>query len=308
MKAESLSFNLQHPTSEDLDRVFDFMIESDIAEFGEADSDKGDLTDQWEETDLSTNAWIATNNAGELTGYALLSDEFSGRHYIDLYLHAGRSPQGLAEALLDQILERFMGYINSGSSSAKSVLTAYANGLNPGIRAAYESRGFTVEKFHYRMQMDFTTPYPAPVWPAGFELAAITPADEKDLFNLIISTFDWQGMEPLTFEDWHKNVFRNGRYDPELFIMLHKEGRLVGAAICYDDESRIWLKELAVSKDLQGQGVGSLLLKQVFALAGEKSIPTVALGVVSLNPKAYAFYEHSGMIRTREFVQYHRKA
>lgn len=307
MKADSLSFNVQHPTPEDLDRVFNFMIECDIADLGEADSDKDDLTDLWSEVDLAADAWIASNAEGELTGYALLSGEFSGRRYLDLYLHAGRSPQGLAEALLDQAVERFTTLIKSGSSAADCILTTYTNGLTAGNRSAFESRGFAVEKFHYRIQMDFTSPYPAPVWPVGLELTAITPADEHDLYNLIVAAFDWQGAEPLTFEEWHKFVFRGGRYDPELFLMLHKEGRLAGAAICYDEETRIWLKELAVSKELQGQGIGSLLLKQVFALAGQRGIRTVALGVVSLNPKAMDFYVRSGMTRTREFVQYHRK-
>ncbi|MRR31597.1 GNAT family N-acetyltransferase, partial [bacterium] len=239
---------------------------------------------------------------------ALLSDESNDRRSLDLYLHAGRSPQGLAEALLDLAVERFIALVNSGASRPDCILTAFSNGLNPGMRAAYESRGLTIEKFHYRMQMDFTEPFPAPEWPAGFTLAPITPADEHPLHDLITAAFDWQGVQPLSFEDWHKQIFRGGRYDPELFLMLHHEGKLVGAAICYDEESRIWLKELAVSKELQGQGIGSLLLKQVFALAGQKDIPTVALGVVSLNPKAVEFYERSGMSRTREFVQYHRKA
>lgn len=308
MKADSISFNLQHPVHDDLDRVFNFMIDSDIAEFGEADSDKDDLADQWSETDLGTDAWIASNEAGDLTGYALLSDEFNGRCYLDLYIHAHRSPGGLAEALLDQAVERFAALVNTGASGKDCILTAYANGLNPCICAAYESHGFKVEKFHYRMQMDFTAPYPEPDWPAGFTLAPVTSADERDLHDLITDAFDWQGVQPLSFEDWYKQIFRGGRYDPEKFLMLRREGNLVGAAICYDEGSRIWLKELAVSKELRGQGIGSLLLKQVFALAGQRGIPTVALGVVSLNPKAVGFYERSGMSRTREFVQYHRKA
>lgn len=308
MKADSLTFNIQHPVSDDLERVFNFMLECDIAEFGEADSDKGDLMDQWSEADLTANAWIASNKAGDLIGYALLSNEFNGRRYLDLFLHIKRSPQGLAETLLDQALERFTAIIKTGSSAPDCILTTYANALNTGIRAVYESRGFAVEKFYYRMQMDFTTPYPAPEWPVGFALAPVTPADERALHTLITNAFDWQGVQPLSFEDWHKQIFRGGRYESELFLMLHQAGKLVGAAICYDDGPRIWLKELAVSKELQGQGIGSLLLKQVFALAGQRGIPTVALGVVSLNPKAVDFYERSGMLRTREFVQYHRLA
>ena len=308
MKADSLPFNIQYPTPDDLERVFNFMIESDIAEFGEADSDKDDLADQWSETDLAANAWIASDQAGDLTGYALLSEEFNGRRYLDLYLHPTRSPKGLADALLEQAVGRFGALVTSGASEPQCILTAYANGLNAGIRAAYESHGFSIEKFHYRMQMDFTEPYPVPVWPGGYTLSPVTTADERPLHNLIMTAFDWEGVQPIPYEEWHKQIFRGGRYDPEMFLMLRKDGSLVGAAICYDEGSRIWLKELAVSKELRGQGIGSLLLKQVFALAGQRGVPTVSLGVVSNNPKAYAFYEHSGMTRTREFVQYHRKA
>lgn len=300
-------FVIQHPISEDLERVFNFMIACDIAEYGEPDSDIDDLSDQWSETDLTQDAWISIDHEGNLIGYTLLSDEINSRRYLDLYTNSSSTPREAIEALLDLAVERFRTLVDTDNKDTVS-LTLYANGLNISNRQVIESRGFEVEKYHYRMQMDFQAPYPAPAWPADYTLSSFTVQDERELFDLIVNAFDWEGVKLFTFEDWHKTIFRGGRFDPELFVMVRHSGRLVGAAICYDEESRIWLKELAVSKELQGQGIGSLLLKQVFALAGKRGIPTVALGVVSTNKKASEFYERSGMTRTREFVQYYRKA
>ena len=308
MKAEIQQFNIQHPTGDDLQRVIQFMIDCDIAEFGEADTDADDVADQWEETDLSTDVWIASDTEGQLIGYALLSIEMNNRRYIDLYTHQGRSPKGLADVLIEQMVERFNTHVSSGSSTADCLLTAYANGLNKINCSAYDAHGFEIEKFHYRMQMDFEAEQPAPEWPQGVALSAFTEADERPLFDLIIETFDWMGVPPFTFDVWQKQMFRGGRFDPELFIMLKKDGVLSGAALCYNEEFRLWLKELAISKRLQGTGLGTKLLKQVFCEAQKRAVPTVALGVVSQNPKAYAFYEHAGMTRTREFVQYKRPA
>ncbi|MBA4383824.1 MAG: hypothetical protein C0410_03745 [Anaerolinea sp.] len=308
MKADSLPFNLQHPTPEDLDRVFEFLIAFDIAEYGEEDSDKDDLTDQWSEADLANDAWISQDDEGRLTGYAILSEEYDHKRFLDVYALPLITPKALTETLYELGVERFQTLIKEGKSAANCTLTTFANGYNEAMCAVIQAHGFAVEKYHYRMQINFTEPFASPAFPSEYTLSKFTQGDEKELYELIISTFDWQGAHILPFEDWSKDIFRNGRFDPELFIMLRRDQKLVGAAICYDEESRIWLKELAVSKDLQGKGIGSLLLKQVFALAGQKSIPTVSLGVAAANEKAGAFYQRNGMSCTRKFVQFQRPA
>lgn len=297
-------FTIQHPVMDDLERVHAFSLACDIAEYGEPDSDIDDLSDAWKESDLSSDAWLALDPAGEINGYTLLTRDSASKCTLDFYTNPETCPDGLPETLLDLGIERFKNLISTGEIELGGRLTLYSNGKNAGMCALIESRAFQSVMFHYRMQIDFGESYAAPAWPEGFVLSQFSESDEEDLYGLITEAFDWPGHEMPPFETWKKFIFRGGRFDPELFILVRMEGKLVGAAITYDEETRGWLKQLAVSKSMQGKGLGSLLLKQVFNLYSRKGIPTVALGVASTNRKACEFYERSGMYRSREFVQY----
>ena len=305
MKDSFQQFNLKHPSETDVNLVFNFMNACDISEYGEADSDLDELSDQWQEVPLDENVWISLDDVGDINGYALLSEQVEESRFLDLYTHRVNSPSGLEETLIDLTLNRFKALLDEGESTPDCDLTTFASGINTKNRAALESRGFQIQKFHYRMQLDFTSPLQVPDWPAEFSISSFVPGEEKELYDLIASTFDWQGVQLGSFETWCKQVFRGGRYDPDLFMMVRQAGDLVGAAICYDEETRGWVKEIAVSKKMQGKGLGSLLLQHVFSVFQNNGLPTVALAVASANEKAYAFYERCGMTRTREFVQYH---
>lgn len=298
---KSNQFHIQHPNKNDLERVFQFMLACDIADFGAPDSDLGDLTDQWDEADLTTDAWISLDVNNELNGYALFSISSDTRCDLDTYVNSKTSPQELWAAFFDLAIAR-------GKEAAPNTsLVTYVNGRNTYACETAESCGFLVEKYHYRMQIDFSEPYPAPVWPSQYRLATYTEAAEMELFNLIVSAFDWEGVQPFDHPTWKKQVFRNGRINPDDFILVWYKEKLVAAALCYNEGDLVWLKELAVSKEVQGKGLGSLLLKNVFNKFSREGVSTVALGVVSTNPKAAAFYERNGMTRTREFVQFNRK-
>ncbi len=53
-----------HPQKTDLDRVFQFMTDCDIEEYGECDSSREDLEGQWDDIDLMRDAWIACDDDG----------------------------------------------------------------------------------------------------------------------------------------------------------------------------------------------------------------------------------------------------
>lgn len=285
----------------DLNRIFNFMLACDVAEFGAPDSDLGDLTDQWNEADLSKDAWISTNENGEVDGYALFSVTTNSRCDLDTYIHPNNSPFAQRGYFFDQAISRFQEAASEGSN-----LVTYINAHNKIACEEAERHGFVVKKYHARMQMDFSEPYPEPQWPAGYQLLPYTEDAEMELFNLIINAFDWEGVQPFDHATWKKQVFRGGRINPEDFMLLRCEGKLAAAALCYNEDNMVWLKELAVSKEFQGKGLGSLMLKHVFSKYSRMGIPTVALGVVSTNPKATEFYKHSGMTETRLFAQYER--
>ncbi len=299
-----MTTSILHPTRDDLQRVFDFMLACDVAEYGAPDSDLGDLTAQWDEADLSRDAWISLDPAGALNGYALFSVTSAQRCDLDTYIFKPENPQELWQALYDLALVRFHEAIAKAECQPGAKLVTYVNAANgAAVRNAGEY-GFKDTKHHFRMQIDFEAPYPAPEIPAGCQVGTYTEDAEEELFNLIVSTFDWEGSVDFDREIWKKQVFRGGRADLKDFFLLRRDGRLVGAALCYDEGDLIWLKELAVTKSDQGTGLGSFMLRHVFSTYSQRGAHTVALGVVSTNPKAAAFYERTGMRRTREFVQF----
>lgn len=288
-----------HPGADDFTRVLNFMRACDVAEFGEPDTDEGDTADQWQEADLQKDAWLAGTPAGDLCGYAILNSAGSRGLTFDMYTLSDATGLIVRDTLVDLVLERA-----KEMAVAPTTLTTYVSGFNPANRECMESRGFQVHTIHYRMQIDFPAPLPAIHWPAEYSLHCVTEQDEPELYTLINTAFDWPGRSPVTFDDWKKHLFRDGRYDPNYFFLVRKEGRLVAAALSYNEDSLGWVRQLAVAKDLQGKGLGSRLLRHVFSVYSQQGARSVALGVELQNEKAAAFYDHLGMRRSREFLEY----
>jgi ribosomal protein S18 acetylase RimI-like enzyme len=81
------------------------------------------------------------------------------------------------------------------------------------------------------------------------------------------------------------------------------DGSLVGVARCLSDGAWIaYLAELAVSRSVQGQSVGKLLLRAVRDELG----PRVTLVLASV-PEAVGFYEKVGMPRMADVFCYKRE-
>lgn len=291
---------LEHPIIDEIKDVFDFMCANDIAEYGEPDSDFGDLEDEWKETDLKRDVWILKEN-GRICGYSLVSGE-GDRFHMDLYAHNDHTPAGWIDRLIEPALERVKE--KKGNNPDKVRLTVYSCNVNRGVGEALRRYGFSVHTWHYRMQVDFSGPMEAVEWPQDFCIGPYTPDAEEELYNLIKSTFDWQEHEMPPIEDWRKHLFRGGRFDPDYFVLVRKDGKLVGAALSYNEGPWGWIRQLAVSKDLQGQGFGSKLLRHMFHIYQQAGKKSVALGVASLNQNAFQFYERVGMKMTREFGEY----
>lgn len=294
------SFRIVPPDSTDFRRVIEFMRACDVAEFGEPDTDEGDVADQWQTADLAQDAWLALDEKEALCGYALLADNGERGFSFDLYSLPGKNALPLREALVNRVLQR-AGVL----AHEKTTLVTYLSAFNQPACVQLEANGFRDHAHHYRMQIDFSAPLEPVVWPQGYTLHAVTPQDEQELYELISAAFDWPGHEPVSFDAWKKHLFREGRYDPQYFFLVKKEGKLVAAALSYNENSQGWVRQLAVSKDMQGQGLGSLLLRHVFSVYSQAKAQSVALGVASANEKAAHFYEHLGMRRSREFVEYH---
>lgn len=294
-----------NPDNSHLDEVLGFMNRCDIAEFGEQDTSREDLEQLWSEIDLAQDAWIVRDEQQRIIGYANVSDASEG-YQMDIYIHPSETPVAVEDDLMTLCVDRARKILAGAPPETKPFLTGYATGQNQRLQRVYETAGFERHTYHYRMQIDLTTPLAEPQWPVNFKLSAYRPEDELELYHLIQRSFDWEGHTDTPIDHWRNLVFRGGRFDPQFFVLVRDGGRLVGAALSYDEGGSGWIRQLAFHKDYRGQGLGSLLLRHMFFVFQQRSAASVALGVAAVNESAVSFYERNGMRRSREFIEYRK--
>lgn len=296
---------VNHPLRQDIDDVFRFMNQCDIAEFGEPDTSREDLDLQWDEIDIERDAWLAHDPQGHVIGYCDVArdNEFFN---IDIYIHPHFSPQGVEDLLMRNCERRIREVASTHGLESNSAMIGYATRTNQRQQQVYEKNGFERVNYHFRMQIDLPEPVEPPQWPVQYRLETYRDVDESDLYQLVESAFTWPGHVMPPLESWRNHIFRGGRYDPQYFVLVRDEEMLVGAALSYDEEVQGWIRQLAVHKEYQGKGLGSLLLRHMFSIYRQKNIKRIALGVSSKNENACQFYERHGMYRSREFIEYRR--
>ncbi len=82
--------------------------------------------------------------------------------------------------------------------------------------------------------------------------------------------------------------------DPDLFLVAEDESGLVGAVIGGWDGRRGSVYHLAVSPEVQGQGIGRTLMMELIARMRRKGIFKVNLQVEQYNSRAVNFYRELG--------------
>jgi ribosomal protein S18 acetylase RimI-like enzyme len=293
------------PLPEDINAVLKFMNSCDISEYGEADSSLVELEEQWNDIDLKKDAWILSDQR-KICGYGCRSGE-ADRQYLELYINHAFTPADWADRLTKAAIERIEESEPHGKNGESGLVTAYASSENTLLNEILLNNGFKLHIYQFRMQIIFTAPVEPVHWPAGFEVKPFQPDDEVELYELIKSTFDWMDHVMPPIEDWRKHLFRGGQFDPEHFIIVRQSGELVGAALGYNENPLGWIRQLAVSKKLQGQGIGAMLLRHAFQVFQSKGLKKAALGVASVNQNAIGFYERCGMELVRKYAEYQRK-
>lgn len=295
---------ITNPSQDEIINVLDFLNACDIAEFGEADSVLEELQEEWEKIDLAQDACLL-KEGGRIVGYTCLSGRSSG-FQLDLYIDNEFSKEGWGDKLAQKAIDRAIEIKSQRSDAQPLILTAYASSVNTELNAILLRNGFQAHTWHYRMQIELRGKIEPIPWPADFEIRPFEQKDEVALYHLIESAFDWEGHVMPSFEDWRGFLFRGGRFDPRYFVMVLRGGELVGAALSYKEDSLGWIRQLAISKKLQGQGFGSKLLKHMFFVYQSAGADRVALGVASANQNAFAFYERCGMKQVRKYTEYQK--
>lgn len=116
-----------------------------------------------------------------------------------------------------------------------------------------------------------------------------TSADETAVIAL------WQRCE-LTrpWNDPRKDIERKLTVQPELFMVGERQGQIVATAMAGFDGHRGWINYLAVSPELQKQGLGRQLMTHVEQALTAMGCPKLNLQVRAGNAQALAFYQAIG--------------
>lgn len=85
-------------------------------------------------------------------------------------------------------------------------------------------------------------------------------------------------------------------------VARNESGEVVGVLFALTDFAYwLWVTDLGVARDYEGQGIGKALMKKAHEVAGgEKDIAVYLVA----NEKAIPFYEKLGMKKSKEVMEY----
>jgi ribosomal protein S18 acetylase RimI-like enzyme len=279
---------LRPATEDDAEVAAQLIIAVDVAHLGEVDYSLEALHDEWNEVgfELATDAVIVEDGQDVPIAYAHFREDD-----LVVAVDPRREGEGAGSAVLDWAACR-------GREKGLSELRQAVGARGTSARALLERRGWSPVRSYWRMERDVS---PADEEPPG--LRPVTERDAPALFAIYEASFGRvAAYRPTTAEAWTQREFGAHGFDPALGRVA--DGR--GFALAHRWEDGVaYLSILAVHPDHAGQGLGSALLRGVFAAAGAAGWRQVHLNVASDNPDALRLYERVGMSQRWRVDDYH---
>jgi mycothiol synthase len=241
---------------------------------------------------------------------AAVADVYTSAPFVRAHCFVRVAPEHLGRSIGTQLTRWALARARERSAAAPTgervTATASARSTNEAAAALLAAEGFTPVRSFFRMDITLDGPPPAPVWPEGIGVRAMTPgADERALYRMIEDAFrdHWGHVdtpEEEGFTEWRHYLTGSPGYDPEtVFLAVTPEGGIAGAAVCLAPEevgrpAHIW--QLGVRRPWRKQGLGRALLLHAFGAFQRRGVERVALGVDADSPTgATRLYESAGM-------------
>src|SRR6185436_15198372 len=186
------------PILDDAQQTLDLMIRCDIHDSGEADSEMEDLVNDWQNIDLSQDAWLVLTSEQNVIGYASVLLWGTDLKY-DIYVEPTLDDNSLVGELLSRCEAR--GKQLAKGENGKAHAKCYALSVNQRLGNTLIDSGFQVAKHIFNMQAKFDTP-PAPVkLPDGITIRNPIPGqDDRKIYEVIQCAFERPGRTAPSFE------------------------------------------------------------------------------------------------------------
>ena len=143
----------------------------------------------------------------------------------------------------------------------------------------------------------------------SFQISAATIADVNELCSLVNSAYRGETSR----QGWttEADLLDGGRTSPEILkeilgmaetiIMKYTEGKnILGCMELRQDHDRLYLGMLTVKPDLQGKGIGKIMLKAAEDEAKKRDCLSIYMTVISTRTELIDWYKRHGYSETGE--------
>jgi ribosomal protein S18 acetylase RimI-like enzyme len=115
-------------------------------------------------------------------------------------------------------------------------------------------------------------------------------ADEAEVLDLWRRSLDYS----LPHNEPRDSIQRKIAYQPELFFVAEREGRVVGTTMGGYDGHRGWIYSVAVLPECRRQKIATALVEHVIAELQKLDCPKINLQITASNAGVVGFYESLG--------------
>jgi mycothiol synthase len=297
-------FYLRRPVIDDQQAVLDLMIRCDIRDVGQPDSDSSDLQYEWDQIDLSQDAWLAFNDKGTLQGYGAVMPWGCGKR-LAIYDDPGTEDDELFLGLLVLCEKRAANQLLELKDSKKRKIVTHVSDSIDYQKRMLDEAGYSIDRYIFNMHIDLDQPIPQPVWPQEVVIRnAKTGIDDKRIHAVIQNAFNKPDHPDQPFDEWKEFMMRADLYQSDLWFLALNGDEIVGTCLCFPYEDIGWVRQLAVTEPFRKRGLGSALLLQSFLAFKQRGYKKVGLAVESSNENAYRLYEKVGMKKVIHLDEY----
>jgi len=297
-------------TMADVERVVDFINAFANAVIGADETNADHARANWGTPgfDPQSNIRLVESARGELVGAIEIWDtsEIPVHPWVFGNVHPDHEGLGIGSYLIGWAEQRAAQVFDRVPDDARVAMSVGTyHGHQPSAQLL-EDRGYTADRFFWRMTIDLEEPPGSPKWPHDIQLKPFDrDRDAEAVYRAEDEAFeDHWGHVPESFERgferWSHSSFHESAYDPELWFIAWDGDQIAGLARARpsadDDPEMGWIRTLSVRRPWRRQGLALALLQHSFGEFWRRSTLKVGLGVDGQNPTgATRLYEKAGM-------------
>lgn len=247
--------------------------------------------------------------SGKVVGYGDASDVARDGKFVYLDVRSDPAHRKEVEPVLLDFLDRRAREL----AAPGGVIKVWAPRNAAKLRALFEARGYSFDRFSFRLGIDLDRELPVPEWPAGMSVRAFRrDEDTRLVYDVHQEAFSEERdyfRDP--FDEWEHWSFRQP-FDPDLWFLAFDGEELAGICLCRpargNDPGCGWVHVLGVRKPWRRRGLGLALLRHSLRELRKRGKRRASLAVDGASEEALRLYKNAGMAVERTSAWYRQIA